>query len=108
VISSQASSHDACWRWAIFLSEQMSGRLVLARKSLVESSRYEQLAGEDVVAAGRESLESVMLVSYGVLFTDYVGEMNRLFAALDRVVEGEATPREALDWAQTEAEKLRR
>lgn len=106
VISSQASSYDACWRWAVFLSEQMSGRLAPARKSLVESSRYEQLAGEDVVAAGRESLESAMLVSYGVLFSDYIGEMTRLFTALDRAVEGDATPQEALDWAQAEAEKL--
>jgi hypothetical protein len=47
-----------------------------------------------------------MLTSYRVLFTDFIGEMNRLFTALDRVVEGEATPQEALDWAQREAEKL--
>jgi len=103
VISSQTARPDVCWQWILFLSEQVPYSLMPARRSLAESRAYEQLVGENVAAVARASVESAVLVNPRA-FSEF-GEAMDIFAeAVGKVVNGDATPAEAMDWAQQEAE----
>jgi multiple sugar transport system substrate-binding protein len=100
-ISSQTQYRDACWQWISFLSQQMPQDAVPARRSLAESATYEQIVGSDVAAIARASLEDADLLSPELVEFGYV--MGAFGRALDRIINGGATPEEAMAQAQREA-----
>ena len=102
-ISSQTEHPDACWQWILFLSEQMPDRLMPPRRSLAESTAYEQQVGREVAATARSSVENALLVSPWTWAA--LGEAMNIFErAVDQIINGDISPREAMDWAQREAE----
>jgi multiple sugar transport system substrate-binding protein len=102
-ISSQTEHPDACWQWILFLSEQMPDRLMPPRRSLAESTAYEQQVGQEVAATARASLEGALLVSPWTWSA--LGQAMDIFErAVDRIINGDISAREAMDWAQREAE----
>ena len=103
-IYSQTGHPDACWQWIVFLSRQTPERLMPARKSLAESSAYGKLVGEDVAAVARASMESAVLINLGA-FVEFEGAMDVFAEAVGDVIDGEATPQEALSEAQRRAEQ---
>lgn len=102
-IYSQTQHRDACWQWIAFLGEQMPYRLMPARKSIAESTAYEQHVGADIAAVARVSMENAVLINpraFGEL-----GETMDIFAeAVGKIVNEDSTPQEAMVWAQEEAE----
>jgi maltose-binding protein MalE len=101
-VSSATSHPDACWQWIRFLSEQMSDRLMPARRSLVESAECEQQSGKDVVDMTRLSMENVPILS-PAMFS--FGNAGGIFGeAVDKIVDDGATAHEAMDWAQRQAQ----
>jgi multiple sugar transport system substrate-binding protein len=102
-ISSHTQHPDACWQWILFLSEQTTYRLMPARRSLAESTAYEGRVGDEVAAVARASMENAVVVSPRI-WTDY-GPATRIFErAVGRILDGDATPQEAMDWAQRQVE----
>ena len=97
-ISAEAEHPDACWQWVAFLSNHLPSRLTPARKSLAESTAYEQQVGEDLAVVARASLEGALLLS------PELAEFEQAFGVFQRavmeVVEGRATADEALVRAQ--------
>jgi len=103
-ISSETPYPDACWQWILFLSEQTTDRLMPARRSLAESTAYGQQVGSEVAAVARASVENAVLVSPWT-WTEFGGALDDIFEqAVDQIISGASTPREAMDWAQREAE----
>ena len=94
---------DACWQWVRFLSDRATFRLMPPRRSLVASKEYELLVGKEVAAVVRASADQALFFSPRVWL--HMGEAMDLFEeAVDQIIEGEATPDEAMAWAQREAE----
>jgi multiple sugar transport system substrate-binding protein len=106
-VSSATSHPDACWQWIRFLSEQMTDRLMPARRSLVESAECEKQSGKDVVDMTRMSMENVPVLSPGMFS---FGNAGAIFGeAVDKIVDDGivddgATAHEAMDWAQRQAQ----
>ena len=102
VINSQTPHPEAAWRWIAFLSERMDHRLIPARESLAQSDAYDDLVGEDTAAIARAFLEK------GAPFSPQkwnhlarsVANVALLNSALGKVVEGDSTAEEAMQWAQ--------
>jgi multiple sugar transport system substrate-binding protein len=102
-ISSQAQNPDACWRWVVFLSEQMDQYgATPPRRSFVESEAYEQLVGGEIAAVVRASLEDAELVSFT---REDFEDFSLLGSAIQEIVAGRATAYEALTRAQQQAER---
>jgi len=101
-ISAGTEDHDACWEWISWLSEQETYRLMPARRSLAESSDYEDLVGAEVAATARASIENALIVNpvnvgpFGDIMDDF-GE------ALSDILQGFKTPAEAMDELQRKA-----
>lgn len=70
-ISNEASSPEACWEWAKFLSQKAIPGLLPMRQSLAESDQVAQSLGSDVVAAGLASLPN--LISLSIDFNSTLG-----------------------------------
>jgi multiple sugar transport system substrate-binding protein len=101
-ISAQTPHPEACWQWISFLSQQIPAHLMPARRSLAESTEYEQLVGSDVVAIGQESMEDGILIPLDV--GEGFEEAMAVFGeAVEQIIRGASTPQEAMDWAQREA-----
>jgi len=98
-ISSSTEHPDACWEWIAWLSEQVPYRLMPARRSLAESSAYEELVGAEVAAAARASIEDAFFFNTAAL-GQFEGAMGALGAALRDILEGHKTPVQAMDEAQ--------
>ena len=97
-ISSQTGHPDACWQWIAFLSQQTKSRVMPVRRSLAESSAYEQRVGGDVAAVARDSMETALLLSPRLAeFEEALGVFQ---GAINQIVNGSATPEEAMVWAQ--------
>jgi multiple sugar transport system substrate-binding protein len=101
-ISSSTAHHDACWEWIAWLCEQMPHRLMPARRSLAESSAYEDAVGSEVAAAARASIEHAIIVNT-VAVEQFEGAMEAYADALEYILQGHATPLEAMDKAQRAA-----
>jgi multiple sugar transport system substrate-binding protein len=104
-ISTETQHIDASWQWILFLSQQMTYRLMPARQSLAESAAYEQKVGEEIAAVARASLNSAVLVppSTGA---DLAAAMEMFGPAIDEVVNERASAQEAMSHAQQEAETM--
>jgi ABC-type glycerol-3-phosphate transport system substrate-binding protein len=101
-ISSQAPHPDACWQWVAFLSQQVPGRQAPARRSLAESTAYEQRVGGDVAAVARASMDDALLLSPELAeFEQALGVFNR---AVEAIIDQRLTPREAMIWAQEQSQ----
>lgn len=103
-ISRQSTQPDACWQWIAFLSRQVRAPygLTPARRSLAESSAYEQFVGSDVASIARVSMENALLLSPSLVefIQPYV-----YGTAIDAIISGRSTPEEALTRAQQQAER---
>jgi multiple sugar transport system substrate-binding protein len=104
-VSSQTQNPDVCWQWICFLSRQMHYRLMPARQSLAESAAYEGLVGSQVAAVAGASMENAVLVSPWI-GAEFEEAMNLFGEAIDQIVSGDATPQEAMNWAQQGAERI--
>ena len=62
-ISAKAKSPEACWQWVAFLSKQMPGQYIPARRSLTESQAYEQLVGSEFAAVARATMKGEVIMS---------------------------------------------
>jgi multiple sugar transport system substrate-binding protein len=102
-ISSDTEHHDACWEWIVWLSEQAPYRLMPARRSLAESSDYEDMVGAEVAAVARTSMEHALVVDVPAL-EEYAGIMEAYGEALRDILQGHATPMEAMDELQHSAQ----
>jgi multiple sugar transport system substrate-binding protein len=103
-ISNESANPEAAWQWISFLSRQMPGRLMPARRSLAESAGFANTAGKDVAEAGRASLENAVLITPDAL--RQIGPAVELFFnAVGQIVEQNAPPDMALDAAQKQARK---
>jgi multiple sugar transport system substrate-binding protein len=102
-ISSQTQHVDISWQWILFLSEQMTYRLIPARQSLTESVAYEQKVGDEIAAVARASMKQAVLVppSTGARFA---GAMEIFSRAIDDIVYERASVQDAMNRAQREAE----
>jgi multiple sugar transport system substrate-binding protein len=104
-ISSHTQNREACWQWISFLSQQPTGRLAPARRSILESGTYEQEAGSEIAAAARDSLGNMVMISpHLAVFGELLEET--FFPAIEAILDESATPEEALAVAQGEAELL--
>jgi multiple sugar transport system substrate-binding protein len=102
-IYSQTEHPEACWEWITFLTQEPGYRLMPARRSLSESSEYEEFVGENVAATAQMSIENAIMISPRL---SAFGEVLGLFAqGIKMVVEEEAMAQEAMNWAQQQAER---
>ena len=102
-ISSEIEDLDAGWEWILFLSEQMTYRLMPARQSLVESALYQQQVGEGVATVAQASMENAVLFSPRV-WTDFGQAMDIFEQAVEEIIKGDITLQEAMYRAQQEAD----
>jgi len=103
-ISSQTRHRDASWQWIAFLGQQMPHRLTPARKSLAQSTEYEQLVGDHLAAVVRISLENNVQPTPRT-HAQFAAQMTVFASAFGRIIDGSWTPQEAMDWAQREARR---
>lgn len=106
-ITAQSQSPDACWQWISFLSAQVDEayRLVPARRSVAESREYEQVVGREVATAVRASVENAIIPPSIDQFMAFMPGLEAFDRAVQRILAGEITAQEAMDWAQQQAEK---
>jgi multiple sugar transport system substrate-binding protein len=105
-ISAHTAHPQACWQWIAYLSKEMPNRLIPARTSHLESIEYTEAVGSDAAAVARASLEVASLDRPAPWVYDEFAGVYELFSqAVDKVISEDWLPREALDWAQQEAEK---
>jgi multiple sugar transport system substrate-binding protein len=98
---------DACWEWIAWLNEQVSGRLLPARRSLAESSAYEDRVGPEVAAVTRASMAHAEIVNLEGLL-QFEGALEAYEEALEAILQGFATPYEAMSEAQQAAQRAAR
>jgi hypothetical protein len=103
-ISSSARHDEDCWEWIVWLSEQAPYRLMPARRSLAESSAYEELVSAEVAAVARASIEHAFFFNTEAL-DQFEGALEAFGDALRDILQGYAIPLEAMGEAQRKAEK---
>jgi multiple sugar transport system substrate-binding protein len=101
-ISSSTAHHDACWEWIAWLSEQVPYRFMPARRSLAESSTYEDLVGTEVALVARASMEHAYIYDAAVIGL-FEKPVEAFEDALEDILQGHKTPQEAMDEAQRAA-----
>jgi multiple sugar transport system substrate-binding protein len=103
VLSAQAADPSACWQWISFLSEQPPPGLIPARTSLRESDAYVEQVGAEAAAVAEASLEDAQFFSYVRLLFEHDREMDLLYKTIQSILDGDATPAEAMSRAQVRA-----
>ena len=101
-IASGSQNPEAAWKWLVFLSEQVPQFAMPARRSLAESKDFETRFGQDVAATARASAENIALVNPNMV--QFGDDLQYFHQAVIDIISGEATARDALDWAQTQIE----
>lgn len=104
-ISSQAQHPDACWHWIAFLSEQIPYVSTPARRSVAESSAYEEQVGADPAAAVRAALSDGLMFSSKKAYPRFTEAEEAFWLAIDDIIKGDSTPEEAMRRAQEQAKK---
>ncbi len=97
-VSAKTLYPDACWKWLMFLSEQMPTSNLPARKALAESGEYAQLVGIEVAEASRTAVRDAVLINPGL--SGFEQAMNVLNTAFTAIREGQASADAALTAAQ--------
>lgn len=96
---STASEHpDEAWLWMKFLSRQVHPFQMPARRSLAESTIYEDYVGPEVALAARAALEDAVLVNPELLGFEVA--LGAMMEAFEQIRSGEASPEIALQAAQ--------
>jgi ABC-type glycerol-3-phosphate transport system substrate-binding protein len=102
-ISMRSEHPEACWQWISFVSRQVPNRLAPARRSLAKSSVYEEQVGVEIAAVVNAALDDAVLIT-----PDLLGFRRELWgtwrAAMEEMLSGRATAREAMEWAQQQVE----
>jgi multiple sugar transport system substrate-binding protein len=100
-VSGQTDHAEAAWEWIAFISQEMPNQLTPVRRSLAESSEFEQQVGSNIAAVARASMENALLLSPELVeFEEALG----LFAqAYEKVIDGTSTSEEAMTWAQQQS-----
>jgi multiple sugar transport system substrate-binding protein len=103
-ISAETAQREACWRWLVFLSQEIEAVQGLpARRSLAESTAFRQQAGEERATAYLASVKDAANPSALQVVSDHEwlgGGLYWLYQAYGKVVRGEQSPEQALDEAQ--------
>jgi ABC-type glycerol-3-phosphate transport system substrate-binding protein len=100
-ISAQTKHPDACWRWISFLSKQMPQRQAPARKSLAESTEYEEQVGREIATVVQTSMDNVLLLSPEL--ASYEESLDTFTQAFNTIMDGTSTAEEAMTWAQQQS-----
>lgn len=102
-ISTEANHINECWQWIEYLSNQIpNNRLVPVKKSVFESNTYRQTVGDVTAAVAQEAMETMVL--YPDVPEKFYGPMGYFSTAVNKVINRELTPEDAMRWAQQEAE----
>ncbi len=97
-ISAQTQHPDACWKWIMFLSEQMPTLNMPARMALAESGAYMQLVGVEVAEASRAAVRDAVLINPNLI--GFEQALNVLGAAFTAIRDGQTSAEAALNAAQ--------
>jgi multiple sugar transport system substrate-binding protein len=100
-VSKDSDRPDACWEWISFLSKQTPERQAPARRSLLESTEYEQQVGTEALAVIEASVDGSLMLSPRV--AAFERELGAFALAYQAMVSGQATPWEALSQAQQQS-----
>jgi ABC-type glycerol-3-phosphate transport system substrate-binding protein len=105
-ISAHTSHPEACWQWIAYLSQEMPHRLIPARKSQLESPEFVEAVGSEAAAVARASMDVASLDRPAPwVYEKFQGAFELFGQAVDKVISEDWLSREALDWAQEEADK---
>ncbi|MFN2283550.1 MAG: ABC transporter substrate-binding protein [Anaerolineae bacterium] len=100
-ISTNTRHPEACWKWIMFLTEQMPTMNLPARMSLAESNKYVQLVGVDVAEAARAAARDAVLVNPNLI--GFEQGLNVLGEAFTAIRDGQTSAEAALNAAQEQA-----
>jgi ABC-type glycerol-3-phosphate transport system substrate-binding protein len=100
-VSAQTRYPDACWEWLSFLSSKMPNRLTPARRSLAESTEYEQRVGETAAQVAQASMQDALLLSPELV--EYEQALEVFGSAYQAVLEQRSSAEEAMSWAQQQS-----
>ena len=101
-ISAETNHPQETWEWVSYLSQQIHNRKIPARTSQIESDELVDFTGEDAAELIRSTVEFAQPVSIW-LFIDFDEAMEIFSAAVEKIIEGELTPAEAMEEAQFQA-----
>lgn len=99
-ISSQTDHPDACWRWIAFLSRYAPNRFIPPRRSIVESSAYENEVGPESVATIRAALSGELLMYPTNPAAGLEADFGLFVQAIQSIAAQASTPIEAMESAQ--------
>jgi multiple sugar transport system substrate-binding protein len=100
-ISAQAEHLEACWEWLKYLSMQAPPQMIPARRSVLESSAYENQVGAETAAVARASMEYALIVSpVQLAFEDALGAFTQ---AVQDIMDGRFAADEAMIRAQRQS-----
>lgn len=106
-IYAQTDAPEACWELIKFLTHQAHPLLVPPRKSVTESTLYEQQVGAEIAATARASMENAFYLGDLRRFGEFETAMRLFGNAITAVLNEELTVEEALHQAQQRAEPSR-
>jgi len=107
-ISAGTAYPETCWQWIAYLSKEMPHRLIPARKSQLESLEYVEAVGSEAAAVAQASMDVASLDRPAPwVYGEFEGAFELWGQAVDKVISEDWLAREALDWAQQEADKQR-
>ncbi len=98
VISTKTRHPEACWKWIMFLNEQMPTLNMPARRALAESGEYTKLVGMEVAEAARAAVGDTVLISPSLIGFEQALEV--LGTAFTAIRDGQTSAEAALNTAQ--------
>ncbi|MEJ5311523.1 MAG: sugar ABC transporter substrate-binding protein [Anaerolineae bacterium] len=98
VISKNTQHPEACWKWIMFLNEQMPTLNMPARRALAESGEFTKLVGAEVAEAARAAVGDAVLISPTLLGFEQAMEV--LGTAFTAIRDGQTSAEAALNAAQ--------
>jgi len=104
VMSASTAHPEESWAWMSYLSQQLPQDTIPARRSLIESTEFETQVGTDLADVVRTSIPHAAPIHLQN-WSDFFGQLGYFFQAVENIIEGTSTPKEALDWAQEQALK---
>lgn len=100
-ITSRTAHVEEAWAWIQYLSSQLIGRALPARRSVAESSGFRESVGDEVATAALYAVEHLMPP---ITAADVSPEVTEVYAGMvESVVNGELTAAEAMATLRGEA-----